>query len=376
MNVGNKSSFNLSNVNISDTVQEDVIRIDTVQLTLPAIFVGFMTLLGVSGNLLVIIIFGRKKKKRTYTIFILSLAFADFMVCSVTLPFEIYEIRNTFTFYSVYTCKIFRTYNYLFVFWSTVILIFLSIDRYRRVCQPIKVQFSQKFTFLLIFLGFLLSVGFAWPNIFLQGIRRNQNGDHIIYQCSVAEEYVTKSYALVYFKMILVVSIVNIVTIIVLYVFIGRKVIQHMRYRKRFRYASTNTKSLKQSNSHGLEIHQFPVADQHSFTSSIGQQSIKSVQRELQSSLKITKIALTIGVVFVISYVPSVVLSLVEVQLGKRYMENYSSTSIGFILIAERAYIINHVVNPFIYGFHDSAFRKTCKELISDVLAMLRCARR
>jgi hypothetical protein len=222
----------------------------------------------------------------------------------------------------------------------------------------------------------LLSVGFAWPNIFLQGIQRNQNGDHIIYQCSVAEEYVTKSHALVYFKMILVVSIVNIVTIIVLYVFIGRKVIQHMRYRKRFRYASTNTKSLKQNNSHGLEIHQFPVADQHSFTSSIGQQSIKSVQRELQSSLKITKIALTIGVVFVISYVPSVVLSLVEVQLGKRYMENYSSTSIGFILIAERAYIINHVVNPFIYGFHDSAFRKTCKELISDVLAMLRCARR
>jgi tetrahydromethanopterin S-methyltransferase subunit D len=50
--------------------------------------------------------------------------------------------------------------------------------------------------------------------------------------------------------------------------------------------------------------------------------------------------------------------------------------NIGFILIAERAYIINHVVNPFIYGFHDSAFRKTCKELISDVLAMLRCARR
>jgi hypothetical protein len=41
------------------------------------IFVGFMTLLGVSGNLLVIIIFGRKKKKRTYTVFILSLAFAD-----------------------------------------------------------------------------------------------------------------------------------------------------------------------------------------------------------------------------------------------------------------------------------------------------------
>jgi hypothetical protein len=35
MNVGNKSSFNLSNVNISDTVQEDVISIDTVQLTLP-----------------------------------------------------------------------------------------------------------------------------------------------------------------------------------------------------------------------------------------------------------------------------------------------------------------------------------------------------
>jgi hypothetical protein len=90
------------------------------------------------------------------------------------------------------------------------------------------------------------------------------------------------------------------------------------------------------------------------FTSSIGQQSIKSVQRELQSSLKITKIALTIGVVFVISYVPSVVLSLVEVLLGKRYMENYSSTSIGFILIAERAFIINHVVNPFSCECHES----------------------
>lgn len=375
MDVGNISSYNLSNVNISEKVQADVIGSDTVQLTLPVIFVALMTLLGVGGNLLVIIIFGRKKKKRTYTIFILSLAFADFMVCSVTLPFEIYEIRNTFTFYSVYACKIFRTYNYLFVFWSTVTLILLSVDRYRRVCQPIKVQFSQKFAFLLIFLGFMLSVGFAWPNIFLQGIQRNQNGDHIIYQCSVAEEYATKSYTLVYFKLILLVSIVNIVTIIVLYVFIGRKVIQHMRYRKRFRYTSKNTKSLEQNNSRGLELHLFPAADQPSFTSSIGQQSIKSVHKELQSSFKITKIALTIGVVFVISYVPSVVLSLVEAQLGKRYMENCSPASIGFLLIAERAFVINHVVNPFIYGFHDSSFRKTCKELLSDVLAMLRCTR-
>ena len=357
----NKSvMFNLADHN--QNISLKIMWKEKVQFTIPMTFVGILAVLGVIGNLLVLVIFGGKNKKRTHTIFIIGLAFADFTVCSITLPFEMYEIRNTFSFYSTYACKVFRTFNYFVVILSTFLLINLSIDRYRRVCQPLKVQVTQNMAFFMIFVASVFSACLAWPQLFLCGIQTVYNGQETGYQCSISVDYIGTIYPTIYYNVLLVILIINILTIIILYSFIGRKVVQHLRYRKRFRYTSSKYHKSLRRNLNSLELTNLR-GDQASIQSSGTRGSLVRHDQE-ESSFRITKIALTISIFFVISYVPSIALSFLEGVLGQRYITNTNSASVGFILLAERSFIINHVVNPFVYGFLDVTFRNKCKTIL------------
>lgn len=363
--------------NISATQNNSVsfdIDIDTETFILPVSFIGILTVFGFLGNLLVLIIFGRKKTKRTHTIFILGLVVSDFLVCSITLPFEIYETMNTFTFVSGAMCKIFRTYNYFVVSWSTFILIFLSVDRYRRVCQPLKGQLNSKTAYVLIFTALMISLSISWPQMFLQGITTTLLDNKIRHQCTVSEEYVGMTYAVFYFYLIMAIAIINIMTIIVLYTLIGRRIVLHMRYRNRF-HAPKKVQSMNSQNSKDLELRRFSIVEQSSAFTSDGRYSTPVIRDE-SFTYRITKIAFAIGISFVISYVPSVFLSLTEATLGKDYTKNFGSTSIAFVILAEKSFAINHVVNPFIYGFLDIAFRNKCKILFKSTTEHFKCRKK
>jgi hypothetical protein len=69
----------------------------------------------------------------THRIFLLGLAVSDFIVCSVTVPFEIIDVEHSHTFHSTEACKVFRSLNYLFIFTSILMLMALSLDRFLRV---------------------------------------------------------------------------------------------------------------------------------------------------------------------------------------------------------------------------------------------------
>jgi hypothetical protein len=65
-------------------------------------------------------------KITTHRIFLLGLAVSDFIVCSVTVPFEIIDVEHSHTFHSTEACKVFRSLNYLFIFTSILMLMALS----------------------------------------------------------------------------------------------------------------------------------------------------------------------------------------------------------------------------------------------------------
>jgi uncharacterized membrane protein YidH (DUF202 family) len=67
--------------------------------------------------------------------FVVSLAIADFLVCTFTIPFEIAQMTHEYTFYAEWVCKLGRTVNVIFTTSSALILVALSVNRYRRICH-------------------------------------------------------------------------------------------------------------------------------------------------------------------------------------------------------------------------------------------------
>jgi hypothetical protein len=56
---------------------------------IPVIYLGLLMLIGIPGNLIVLIVYPSRFPKTTHRMFITGLAVADILVCVVTLPFEI-----------------------------------------------------------------------------------------------------------------------------------------------------------------------------------------------------------------------------------------------------------------------------------------------
>lgn len=76
-----------------------------------------------------------------------------------------------------------------------------------------------------------------------------------------------------------------------------------------------------------------------------------------------TYMFMTITLIFVVSYIPRVVLMLIE-SINPRFWHALPDEQIQACLFLYRMYLLNHVTNPFIYGLFDSRFRSKAKRIL------------
>ncbi|XP_041467627.1 histamine H3 receptor-like [Lytechinus variegatus] len=101
---------------------------------------GFLIMITVVGNLFVIISYAqdRKLRQRPANLIILNLAIADFIVGSVSLPVNLTGIVSGRWLFGQFVCRLYCIVDYVAVYMSVVIIVFISIDRYLIVAKPIK----------------------------------------------------------------------------------------------------------------------------------------------------------------------------------------------------------------------------------------------
>ena len=289
------------------------------------VYLGVLSVIGSLGNafLLKYIV---TQKRTTRQILLQGLAVSDLLVCSITVPFEIFDLKHENTFYSNVGCKLFRTSNYLFICTSILMLMVLSLDRFLRVCKPLGTQICIKSAKIVIIINVSIAVIFSWPNLLFFNSRKivlpnNETG----YDCTTAEEYESTTYTLIYSVVLLIMFLVFFVTLIVFYSMIGKRVFSHLRYKEYFKQMQSNV-------------------------------CFRRSQSQEVMSVKITKISFIISTVFVVSYSPFLAVSILEALAGQCYTDP-KSTHAFILQIVERFYIFNHVANPFIYGIIDKNFR-------------------
>ena len=349
---------NESNIKtLSDYNKEEALR-----RLAPLVYLVILFIIGIVGNTIILIVYPLTFPRNTHRTFIVGLAISDLLVCLITIPFEIIEMRFQYTFYNVVACKVFRSLSYWFSLVSMIILMGSSYEKYRRICKPMKKQMTVKACRIYIVTVFVLTLLFVWPNLLFGGIRLVKLSNYVTgHDCSLSDDYAKTLFPVVSEGILLFFTIICICFLIVIHSIIGRRIFIQSRFRKQFETHSRDTNTNYDRPSLGIATSDTVHANtiEHVVSERVNKIQIRSVQ-------KLTKIVFVISVVFVLSYIPHLTISLMTAIKGGFLLPPGPIVSAALPIIA-RSFIINNVANPIIYGFMDSRFRKTCKFLLFKI---------
>lgn len=278
------------------------------------VFLSIFMIIGILGNSLVIAVFfgTLKKRQSAHWTFIRALAVVDLFVCTIVISFELAQQTHQLTFYNEGACKLFRTLTVYSTIISAFLMISISSDRLRLVCWPTNRQLTSNKALIVVTMVAIFSIAFAWPEGALSGISLEHTDCKLTgYDCSFSDRDV--NYTTTFSAILFSVFIICMVALIIMY-----SIMVYLVFRRG--------------------------------------QRIKT---------KTTKIAFVISLCFIVSYIPFSVIKLNGAI--KRGIFRDSSLPDELYPILARTFIINNIVNPFVYFILDSTFREHCFLLCKSV---------
>ncbi|XP_041458778.1 D(2) dopamine receptor-like [Lytechinus variegatus] len=149
-------------------------------------FRSLIMVAGILGNILIILVYVRKRIRTSTDVFILSLGIADLSVC-VAMPLKIFASYNR-SYTNSGLCKITHYFSLIGTFLSMFLTLCISIDRYFAVCRPLlKKKIVTPSRALKMAVGcLLLAAAVGSVALFSAGIRRAGP----VSMCSIHASYV------------------------------------------------------------------------------------------------------------------------------------------------------------------------------------------
>lgn len=115
---------------------EDGMHPNKVELYVVMTYLSFLSVMGTGGNALVLYVFSQKKDKLVSTLFIIVLAFVDFITCLAVIPYTIYMEYVEFIIQYDFFCKLYQFLITSNIPFSALIMVAIAIDRYLCICHP------------------------------------------------------------------------------------------------------------------------------------------------------------------------------------------------------------------------------------------------
>ena len=162
------------------------------------VYVAVLMAVGVPGNGLAIYVYGVKFRVATQHFLIVCLALCDLVIGLVAMPTEIADLRFHLTFSSKFACRLLRFLTLFCALTSNCILVVIAVDRYRRVCHPLRRQMTVRDARLGAGLSVLLSLVLAWPLFVITGLRTTATSRAGLMgkDCSFSDEFNDTAYPL------------------------------------------------------------------------------------------------------------------------------------------------------------------------------------
>ena len=351
------------------------------------VFVAIMMIVGTIGNILVLFVYCKRFRKTSSNYFIVAMAIFDLLACLIGMPTELYDLRHSYTFYSSTFCKIFRYTGSVTVYGSVFILIEIAIDRYFKICHPLKIIDIMKIKIMCIASG-IVAVLVSIPTILLYGISKSATPDPFIYghDCSIDEQYRKKTFSKVYYYLLGIIFVVALVLLSALYfriwleirrrksLVIGDQVTTCQHEDIPMTDQKTGHKSRKSRIKYLPSMSDDDTSDSRISTRMLVRPRLASIA-EAVTRIRVSRttvILFAVTVAFLISYLPSIVIMICR-SVIKDLEEKQTLAEQILSKLFSKFYFINNAINPLIYSFLNNTFRKGCVKLLKQFLM---CRRR
>lgn len=329
--------------------------------------------LGVVGNLTVILIYMvRIDDKRGDRYFIPVLALVDCLGSLSNGLFYILDNFYTFSFPSEALCRVLLFGLTFASGFSGHILGVIALQRYLLICRPYGKQLTLvRRRFAMIGITFVCII-YGAPLLVISGIKtsdktfQNRTFSTNICVFDVNPTLLT----LVYFGSFLLLTSANIVVTSILYILNMRTVYKTLCRENKLRKAFL--KNFKKDKIHStgkdgiFDIYK-ECMDRESKNRKISVESfpIDCEQSEHRSSIKskMNVMFFSIVVFYVLSYLPPIVILILTYALSNFYYLQLPRSWLNVWIFFARFLLLNHVVNPFMYGYFDVKLRSEFKHL-------------
>ncbi|XP_062603587.1 beta-2 adrenergic receptor-like [Saccostrea cucullata] len=309
------------------------------------IFVTVLCIVGVIGNFHVLMVYLLRYKRSSYRTYILFLGALDMTNSTISMPLTIVYLSFPLEFFNDFFCKVYRFFLYYVSIASTIILVIVAVDRYRKIKTPFKRQWTKKQTFRICLAGLFSGLVFAWPAPILYGGRNvplpvnNLTG----HRCYIEDKFKNTPFTAVFNVILTSLFILILTTLVILYHFIWKVVKNHVNFTM-----------------HSESMHSLSV-DLDKLNGSGNQHSDKTVKNHKYQRLRrttITLLSVTIG--YLVSAFPHHCLALVIFLFPETECNMSFSGSVVYYTFVW-IFLVNNVINPVIYSFSDVRFLKQLK---------------
>lgn len=342
------------------------------------VYLIMLALVGTVGNIHAILVYSLRYNPSNYRTFVVWLGFIDLAACCMSIPFEVYDIRNGFTFESDATCKFFRFLNHLVSSGSGFLLGVIAIERFRKVCRPFSRQLNEKESKMACVITVVVSSLLSLPSFILYGptMKETPYPGVMGSDCTVLRQY-KKSIFFKLYNGVLIFLVTSVFIIcVVVYIMVGRVLYKSTKFRKSAQVVGMKKCGSTSSSSNlrnGVSMNQEPsvAKEEESSTNETNSKVSRSVsvsdgtvkkRKKFDRMKRITMMFLVATAVSYIGYLPNLILGYMKAFNGKVY--NEASDVLGpFNSILLRGYFINNATNPVVYCFLDDRFRRECKNL-------------
>lgn len=305
-----------------------VIHSQTIHYTRPATLFAavaacIFTVVGVTGNLLTVVALSRCVKLRSHatTAFVISLAISDLLFCSINLPLTASRYIHEEWLLGETMCQLYPFFFYGNVGASLINMVAITINRYVLIaCPGYYSKIYSRLNILLMMAGvWMFSFGLVVPP--LAGVWGTMGLDPATFSCTILRDSNDRSPKKFLF---LFGFLLPCVAIIVCYSAIFYRVRQsRLNVQKHMAVANSGKETVLQSN-------------------------------QRTEDLRMTKMMLLIFVSFLISFLPLMLVNVLDDEVV------YPSIHIvGSVLAWASA-----LINPFIYAFKNRQYKHAFKKLM------------
>jgi hypothetical protein len=305
--------------------------------------------IGVFGNALVIHVFWKRFSEHTpYRAFVSSLAgsdlFSSFGHCARCVERLVFVYHQTGPINSK-ICKAIRFLSYANGLASFLLIFALGVDRYKKICTPLKLQMTFTQSKIICVLSFVVGVIFNSPVMFLIGRLSYEIKELNITatRCSIPNELQASILPLLFYGAYFTIVLLCIVVMGVIQYKIIQSLIKHAKFRREMRNITSGTNAPRHEPTGSLPL---PRRD------------INSRNREIAIAL------IVITLLMLISFASITALQTYNAFMG--FFVPVTSLSVSEDMVNEFVLdlvAVNGVLNPVVYFLLDLKFRKEVKAI-------------